>query len=365
MKDKQYLDSITVLRGLAALGVVFFHIRIFLWVGWNEIRDNSHLYTEFDKITAWLSIPTPFMGECVLLFFVISGFCVHLPHARNGGRLNIPTYAIRRFLRIYPPYLIAILLSVVVIAVLSESEIGDEPLFSVFMMLQNYLPVVNSQLSTNKSLWSIPTEVEFYLAYPIILIIYNKIGYRYCLVIIVILFFMSIFSYLNGDTWLAFCSITFYPIWWSGVILADLYANNKLAKPPGLLIFVSLIFLIIGISSYLVGSANSIAHRFTFGAFFIVLVWYSITMDFNLQKLGFIYTIINTLGNMSYSLYLIHYPLLMLVGNIWFMTFQGKPTNFLICIMFAILTCFISYLFYLIIELPSHRLAKKLALYFK
>ena len=30
-----------------------------------------------------LAIPTPFLGYSILLFFLISGFCIHYPHAEN------------------------------------------------------------------------------------------------------------------------------------------------------------------------------------------------------------------------------------------------------------------------------------------
>ncbi|NDH01452.1 MAG: hypothetical protein EBY43_10360 [Opitutae bacterium] len=60
---------------------------------------------------AWLSIPTPFMGYAVVLFFLISGFCIHYPNTSGSIRPNWKTYLIRRLWRIYPAYFAALLLT--------------------------------------------------------------------------------------------------------------------------------------------------------------------------------------------------------------------------------------------------------------
>ena len=104
-KASEEIHCISYLRGLAALGVVLYHVRIDLWVGFN-----AHVGGAFDRAVAWLSLPTIFMGSGVMLFFVISGFCIHAPYAGpKGKRLDLPEYAVRRLFRIYPPYLAAIL----------------------------------------------------------------------------------------------------------------------------------------------------------------------------------------------------------------------------------------------------------------
>jgi peptidoglycan/LPS O-acetylase OafA/YrhL len=44
----------------------------------------------------------------VAMFFVVSGFCIHLSHARSNSRSWVE-FSRRRFFRIYPPYLLSLL----------------------------------------------------------------------------------------------------------------------------------------------------------------------------------------------------------------------------------------------------------------
>src|SRR5258708_4205637 len=98
------IPVIDYLRGIAAMGIAAYHVRVPLWTGWREIASAPEQFSLFDRCVAWLSIPAPFLGSLVMLFFVISGFCVHLPQAGAAAPLNVPRYVWRRFFRIYPPY---------------------------------------------------------------------------------------------------------------------------------------------------------------------------------------------------------------------------------------------------------------------
>ena len=111
MNKTERIQIIDFLRGLSCLGILFYHVRVDLWVGWWEIQNNPHMYSSITKATAWLSIPTPFLGYAILLFFLISGFCIHYPNTNPGACPSWKIYFIRRFLRIYPTYATAIVLT--------------------------------------------------------------------------------------------------------------------------------------------------------------------------------------------------------------------------------------------------------------
>ena len=78
MKRQERVPMIDALRGLSCLGILLYHVRVDLWIGWWRIRSYPDEYSAFAKATAWLSVPTPFLGYAILLFFLISGFCIHL-----------------------------------------------------------------------------------------------------------------------------------------------------------------------------------------------------------------------------------------------------------------------------------------------
>jgi peptidoglycan/LPS O-acetylase OafA/YrhL len=358
--NRHYLRSLTILRGLAAVGVVLFHVRIFLWVGWREIQADPPSFSTFDRMSAWLSAPTPFMGEGVLLFFVISGFCIHFPNARNSKKIKLGRFYYKRMMRIYPPYLGALAMSLLVIVVLNWSDLEKESVLPSLLLCQNYIPNLNSQISTNFSLWSIPTEVELYIAYPFMLLIFKKYGALRSLTIFGLISVASLWMYSLGLKAMAFCSLTFYIFWWSGASLAELYVTRKLPRPSLFIIILSFACLFTGIFMQISGYNNIfMLQRFLFGEFFVVLVWWSLFWRLNFKEASsFVTKLLVSLGEMSYSLYLTHYPLLLFIGTCWENQYGSKPTNFLTTAMFATLTIPIAYLFHLCIELPSHKLAK-------
>lgn len=102
--------GLDVLRGIASLAVVFSHIEL----------DIPVLRFEGLSVTWLVTVMRVNLGAWgVGVFFVLSGLCIHLPFSRR--RLVDPTlqlatksYAVRRFLRIYPPHLVALALSALV-----------------------------------------------------------------------------------------------------------------------------------------------------------------------------------------------------------------------------------------------------------
>src|SRR4051812_17766604 len=96
----QFLDE---LRGAAILAVFVFHVFCgaygnseLEWSGWTR---NFHAAT--GVLLMW---PLSIGKYGVAVFFVISGFCIHLSHAKSKADTFGQFFA-RRFWRIYPPYL--------------------------------------------------------------------------------------------------------------------------------------------------------------------------------------------------------------------------------------------------------------------
>jgi peptidoglycan/LPS O-acetylase OafA/YrhL len=108
------LQSIDMLRGIAALAVVFLHVPC-----------RSSTWGESPDLKYWLFLPFEFGWLGVPLFIVLSGFCIHANTLRDadgpsGNQLGVNwrRFWMRRFVRLYPPYVAAVALSVVVIGVL-------------------------------------------------------------------------------------------------------------------------------------------------------------------------------------------------------------------------------------------------------
>src|SRR5271154_1146875 len=94
------------LRGAAALAVVCFHIVYFLPL---QFSDTSTLVRYAQKLLVYSS---SFGFSGVQLFFVVSGFCIHLRWARRQdvGFLtgkNFRAFWWRRIRRLFPAYIAA------------------------------------------------------------------------------------------------------------------------------------------------------------------------------------------------------------------------------------------------------------------
>lgn len=106
-------------------------------------------------------------------FFVLSGFCVH--RAVMGMRLKdhagLYEYGLARFSRLYPLYLVALLMAALAWFLLgpfipSEREDGMWRFLQHLVMLQG----VTGSVHELKPAWSLTYEVVYYFAWPVLLI---------------------------------------------------------------------------------------------------------------------------------------------------------------------------------------------------
>ena len=110
------LHGIDILRALAALVVVLYHARTEFWIGLQQTYRIYGSHTVRPDIwLSYASIPFSLGWLGVPVFFVLSGYCIHLGVARKltndpGHRLDVRKFYIRRIVRIYPVYIAALLL---------------------------------------------------------------------------------------------------------------------------------------------------------------------------------------------------------------------------------------------------------------
>ncbi|MFT3676133.1 MAG: acyltransferase [Chitinophagaceae bacterium] len=104
-KDFEILDSI---RGIASLYVAIAHCRGTLWMGGNFFQQlhPSGTWSVWDYVIFGSSMLTRLAVEFVIVFFLLSGFSI--AHSLSGNKEPLSFYK-RRLVRIYPPYLVALL----------------------------------------------------------------------------------------------------------------------------------------------------------------------------------------------------------------------------------------------------------------
>jgi peptidoglycan/LPS O-acetylase OafA/YrhL len=364
MKNSDRIPVIDFLRGLSCLGVLLYHVRVDLWIGWWRITSYPQEYSSFAKAMAWLSIPTPFMGYAVVLFFLISGFCIHYPNTSRNARPNWKTYLLRRFWRIYPAYFAALLLTAI-ISYICLTFWGDNTwdiskIIRVATLTQNY-PPESGQFLSNPSLWTIPLEIEFYLLYPLAFLFFvSKRSYLLWLFVFGISGLIILLSY-KGFHWMTFTALFLWPSWLLGAWIAKLYREQKLerTKLSYLLPLGAMTLCIALVSRYQIWETWTQYFAWTAFYFFFFIFCLSHSRSIN-RMLGIRITkAISWIGKISFSLYLIHFPFFKFFGYLHREVFEEKPANFLISLFYLLPVILIAGFFFRWVEAPIHKWSKK------
>jgi len=174
--------TLDAMRGGAALAVVTYHA---LGVAPNTA---SHGWEWWLPQAASYLVHFAFAG--IYLFFVISGFCIHLHWAKaraNGIQqpvINFFYFWKRRVRRLYPPYFAALALYLIYRAYHVPVEVNGSYLWDVFLhlfMLHNLDP--KTIYTINGAFWTLAIEEQLYLAYFLLLFLRIRYGWTTTLVV--------------------------------------------------------------------------------------------------------------------------------------------------------------------------------------
>lgn len=371
MKQKLHFEWIDFLRGISAFGIVLYHVRVDLWVGWVAISTQPQSFSLFDRAAAFLSIPIPFLRPAVMLFFLVSGFCIHYPYAAGDRPLELKSYGIRRFFRIYPPYLAAVIFGILIEWILrtyfAQEVSSVAKVLQTIFMLQNYSPD-GGQMYTNPALWSLPVEIELYFAYLLFYLLLRRFGIKWSMfsvsvvsiAALVLLLGPNLQNYNNTEIGYGGHFAVYWIIWCAGALLAEWVKREQLPQWNLGWWVVMAVALLAGIAVTLLKLLVVIQELVWGGFYFTVMLWGLAQTE----PLGLLSPrmrkIFSFIGLIAYSLYLLNYPFFRLCGAAWISIFGTKPVNFLIPVFFSLLCIPLAYAFYLVVEAPSHKLAKKL-----
>lgn len=366
-----YLDGI---RALAALYVLMHHAVTNIRYG---DRVDQNLATDL------LAFP----HDAVVLFLVLSGCCLALPVVRAGGFLKngAAHFLIRRAWRILPPYLASMVLCLVLIGTIigertvtvwNDSIGSGLTLNSVWLhlvMLHDAIPYTAHQI--NYVFWSISVEWRIYFLFPLFLWLWRRCGPVFATVGIVIgsliaAYLMPIMS--HGQ--LTNMSAHFAGVFAIGMLAAtigfsarkdyrDLLATLNWRKWCGwcLVGYIALCMVRmlppfgIRLPSMLVDVAVALCGG-------VLLVWCAHCSDGFVPRL-LANSLLVRIGGFSYSLYLIHPPILQIVWK-----YLAHPLNLpqtketlLMSSVGATICVVVAYGFYLLFERPFLDVGKRKA----
>lgn len=358
MKKKLNFDILESLRGLAALYVCIGHSRGNLWIGGEQYM-KLHPRETFglsDYLLLALNMLTRLSTEFVIIFFVLSGFSI--AHSLRNTTNPLPFYK-RRFIRLYPPYIVAILWAMAVFLLIqaiapqfadktyntpSFDRIADsKQLFQWTVFLKNlvYLPQIDGVL---RPFWSLTMEVIFYLVAPFLFRVKN---FYYISSAVLFLISMCI-RYFGWPVHHIINDFCFYSIFFAvGVALYNNY-NMVLEKAKFFLtnkavwIALFLFFGMIGVS--LVIKKYETITAFMAALMSVILIIYLLGNNKEIKWL------IN-IGRFSYTLYITHFPTIFLYLSLFFLVTNATPPYiynsfvFIPCVLLCLGVAYVHYYF--------------------
>ncbi|MES2417958.1 MAG: acyltransferase [Bacteroidota bacterium] len=360
------LGGLETLRGLAAIYVLIHHARWFLWIGYtNGYLKQPDSFNFFNKVLVYFFSLFIYGHEAVIFFFILSGFVIHLKYSnnlkQNIGAFNFKQYLIRRIKRIYPPLLFALLFTFIIDSLGKYYGFpiygGQTPFpivkdnFTLTTLAGNLSFLMNTYVypwGSDFALWSLKFEWWFYMLYPLFFLVTRKsMLAAFCLMLG--LYFLSFqTSFWPNKLLLEIFSCMI--IWWFGVILADLYTgrlnlNLKLFIPL-LLVIPVLIFR----GNKFDKQIQDVLWGLGFSGF-LALVLQLIKQD----RLPKIITRFKNLGSFSYTLYIIHIPILVFMSGYLLKHDKKLPLTFEFVFIGIFICLAFSWLVHFVVEKPFIR----------
>jgi peptidoglycan/LPS O-acetylase OafA/YrhL len=342
--DLRVLDA---LRGLAAAYVVICHASALLWAGTFPATRQGPLAEIYHRLVDYSPV-------AVILFFVISGFCIHYRQAQRLAageasarwlsRGDVRKFATRRFRRLFPALALAVALTGACDLVGSHIDaafyLGPKPDQISWLGFSHSLTTLLGNLAfqaslsvpafgTNSPLWSLGYEFWFYALYPLLVFVSGRRGSWSMLWLAALGAGLGYGASRYTDGWIVFVLISWF-VWACGALLAEAYAGR--IRLPGLrwaaLIAFASLPLLAKYFPYPFGGRGQ-PRDILWGVALVVVLAYVL-----IEPAPIVTRIANRLarhlawlGEISYSLYLVHVPWLALLSAWWLVGHAGLPAG--------------------------------------
>lgn len=359
-----FLDG---LRGLSALFVAMYHCQLFTGPGFTR----GQLPKFAQPISAFLGL-----GHfSVAVFIVLSGFSLTIPIALTGSQTfssGFRVYIQRRARRILGPYYFALVIFIVLIFAVpilqmqsgtawdSKIPLTGGAIISHLLLIHNFSSAWI--LKINGPMWSVATEWQIYFFFPLLLFIWRKmnlfvsVGASFAISILLVVVFRPL---MEAHPWylglfalgMAGAALMFDPFFQSSRIKA--FLSSKAFFNSASLVFV------LGMTVLVFRDPNQILSETFVGVYISILLMRMSLLELdNVPSAGkpFILRALQSrfavfLGLFSYSIYLIHSPVLGLINLLTL----GIPMNIAVRALFMMTLALpaavaISYLFYILVE---------------
>jgi peptidoglycan/LPS O-acetylase OafA/YrhL len=341
---ERHITNLDILRAIAVLAVMAHHI------------------------FAFTGIHTPYFAELgglvgVQLFFVISGYLI----AESATHHSLKNYALHRFFRIFPAYWIAYLGVGLFSGALTWERIAERPgsfLLNLANLQQLYAPAL-LELDVLHVTWSLTVEVLWYLLAPLVVIAYRRWAWLAFggMIALSLLWSMAAERHLlHGLYAHGFAAMTQAVLPGQDIVLINagfpaelmffglgalIYRYRQQALGLGSSLLVLTVFLTLGLAEHYINLLPSptVFTGLGIAALFILL----------LRAPAFDVPFLVHIGKISYSVYLLHFPVIIWSFQKW--GYLGKMHLLLtLALIFGL-----AHLMYILVERPFMRYARRLS----
>ena len=359
-KKTKYLPSIDSLRAIAVIAVIIYHI------------DANYL-------------PGGFLG--VDLFFVLSGYLISsliIKEYKSTGTVNLYNFYVRRARRLLPAVYFMITVVLIIITLFNGVLLKKSYLDALFGYIYSsnwwyifhkldYFDSFGSQ-SPFKHLWSLAIEEQFYMFFPLIFLIFNrksksnngnsKLNKNFIYVVLSLILVSLIAHILlfdiNNINRIYFGTDTSAFSLLVGVVGAILYPMDRLSerttkKDNMIYSIVSLVSILVLIGIMINTSEyNTWLYR---GGFLLVAIIGLIIIISSGRQYTFMSKLLSFkpfvfIGKISYSLYLWHFPILVVTTPV---SEIGNPNLFYVTLR-IVLIFLVATGSYMFVETPIRKL---------
>lgn len=290
-------------------------------------------------------------GPAVMVFFMLSGYWVMRMYADyyRFARRPLLTFYLSRFLRIWMPYAIVLLLALAVYALVPGIGHGfpDWTALTILGMASTGRDVIGIT-------WSLDLELQFYLLLPLLWLAMSSLSSapaRWCFAALLIL--GSAAGWLLSWSMGIELVLAYLPLFVAGaaIHLHGLRAGGRAAAlSVAAFALVGLAFCAITpLRPYLLyGMDNPVQNdlfAFLWPCLLLPFVAYNVRCPSDALD--------RHLGNLSYSLYLLHYPVIVILRDIVGRDFTDLEKLLLLCLMPVV-----AFVFYLAIDRRCERLRR-------
>lgn len=371
IKIDRRVPQIDGLRALGMYMVYLFHVWEFGWCPvWNV------------RILGYKADLFGFLGKMssgVDLFMVISGFCLFWPLCSSAETLRTwdwRGYARRRVNRIVPPYYAAIgyaiFLPMLLVAIFKALKIQAnwQPVPSAWQLFTHFLFIHSLFPSTwdgiTGSFWSLGLEAQFYVVFPLVVFAFRRSGIKviWLLIAASVLFRTAVGATGASGEWQNVFSMSFLGRWMEfgfGMLTALAVAKYwRQARVTGAALgtaqaggALALYVLTVGfIRTNLLYSVP--LYELGLSMAFSLLIFALCTSRTPVAKL-FRNPVVDWLGVISYSLYLLHQPTAWYLSEFFrkVLHLTGVEDVWVLATVGFVVVVAISYLFFLVFEKPS------------